>query len=78
MSFLLSRQHQREVMSTDYHGMLLWKYVPEASVKRACDSVGGLKLADRQDYHIVHFYTVFFMYFWVWQDVTKGGTFADG
>ena len=35
VSFLPTRQHQREVMSTDYHGMLLWKYVPEAAVKRA-------------------------------------------
>ena len=37
---LLSRQRQREVMSADYHGMLLWKYVPEAAVKTAAIPFG--------------------------------------
>ena len=45
VSFLLSRQHQREVVSAEYHGMLLWKYVPEASCQNCSNSVWGLKLA---------------------------------
>ena len=78
VSFLLSRQHQREVMSAEYHGMLLWKYVPEAAVKRACDSVGGLKLADRQVYHIVHFYTVFLRIFGFGKMSRKAGLLQMG